>query len=482
MRQRDNDDWEPHHRASVRHRVAVEAARLLYHREIREYLHAKREAARRQGTVHLPSNWEVHEQLLLIARDVEGDEHARRLHQMRSAAVALMESLEAFSPRLIGSVLTGHIRKGSDIDIHVYTDDLDALGRALGAQGLAFEVEVVTTHKQGDARDFVHVRLPDLRGFEVEITVHPPESLRVPMRCGITGGAMRRAGAAEVRALLHEEPCPTPVAGWIGFTRPLSRDEVLSRIPELAACRGVLQDDRHHLDVLEHTWTVMEGLERVIDSGYARFGTHAAALGRHLQASSDQALLLLAGACHDLGKPACRSVDRKGRVRFPGHARQSADVARGIASRLGLDGTTARELGFVVELHFEAVLIPREGGEPSRIRRMLAGAGRRLPELALLSMCDVDAARGPASGASTVEEHGRFVEFLLAQFFEHGFLAHPVLPLAVAEIVEQYGPTDAATLDRLRDLLLDAYVDGEFEGREDGLELAGELLAASWER
>jgi len=38
---------------------------------------------------------------------------------MRVIALEAMQALERFSPRLIGSVATGHVRRGSDIDLHV---------------------------------------------------------------------------------------------------------------------------------------------------------------------------------------------------------------------------------------------------------------------------------------------------------------------------------------------------------------------------
>ena len=54
---------------------------------------------------------------------------------MRLDALRLMRLLARFRPRLIGSVRTGHVRKGSDIDIHIFcdslalvTDTLDELG------------------------------------------------------------------------------------------------------------------------------------------------------------------------------------------------------------------------------------------------------------------------------------------------------------------------------------------------------------------
>jgi hypothetical protein len=36
-----------------------------------------------------------------------------------------MRLLCRFRPRLIGSVMTGHVRKGSDIDLHLFSDSVE---------------------------------------------------------------------------------------------------------------------------------------------------------------------------------------------------------------------------------------------------------------------------------------------------------------------------------------------------------------------
>ena len=479
MKRRERSGWEPQHRASIRHRVAVEAARMLYHREVKEYFHAKREAARRQGTPHLPSNREVHEQLLFIARKVDGDEHLHRLIRMREQALSLMQLLEPYRPRLIGSVLTGHIRKGSDIDLHVYTEELDDVCRTLQEGGHDHVVEVVQTRKYGEPRDFVHVRLPDLGGFEVEITLYPIEALHTQPRCGITGGPMKRATLAELRQLIGRsqgELASLTPPGPFSLSSPLDEAEVGCLLPELLACRGVLQNNYHHLDVFQHTWEVVRGLERMVNSDFVRFGSWNVHLRQHFAQPEARTLLYLAGLCHDLGKPATQTFARDGRIRFPGHDHLGAEMARAIACRIGLDPETAAALASLIGCHLETVMIPPEGGEPSRIHRLFCKVGRRLPELALLSLADVEASRGPAQTLLRLEEHELFAHFLLEEYFDNGFLANPTVPVSVDDLTEQFGTLDAKTQSRLQDWLMAAFVDGDFEGREEGLALAAEFL------
>src|SRR5882762_6249747 len=130
----------------LRQAIALEAARLMYERVESEYFTAKRKAARRlcrRGVKpgDLPSNAEIRDQIQLFARIHEGDKRRQHLMDMRLEALRLMRLLRAFRPRLIGSVMTGHTRKGSDIDLHLFSDHLEPVTAALEEEGLQYDVE-----------------------------------------------------------------------------------------------------------------------------------------------------------------------------------------------------------------------------------------------------------------------------------------------------------------------------------------------------
>src|ERR1700693_4032285 len=130
----------------LRQAIALEAARLMYERVESEYYTAKRKAAKRlcrRGVKpeNLPSNAEIRDQIQVFARIHEGDKRTAHLRDMRLEALRLMRLLRLFRPRLIGSVMTGHVRKGSDIDIHVFTDAVGLLTDILEREGCQFAVQ-----------------------------------------------------------------------------------------------------------------------------------------------------------------------------------------------------------------------------------------------------------------------------------------------------------------------------------------------------
>src|SRR3954462_4399745 len=180
----------------LRQAIALEAARLMYERAESEYFSAKRKAAKRlcrRGVKpeDLPSNAEIREQIQLFARIHEGDKRTQNLRAMRVEALRLMRVLRAFRPRLIGSVMTGHVRKGSDIDLHVFCDSPALLTDLLEQQGCQFDVERKQVLKHGESRGFTHFHFFDR--FKSELPVSPEDRPHYVFKSSIPGKAIERA-------------------------------------------------------------------------------------------------------------------------------------------------------------------------------------------------------------------------------------------------------------------------------------------------
>src|SRR5947199_6606587 len=159
----------------LRQAIALEAARLMYERLESEYYTAKRKAAKRlcrRGVKpeDLPSNAEIREQIQVFARIHEGDKRTEHLRDMRLEALRLMRLLRPYRPRLIGSVMTGHVRKGSDIDLHVFSDSVSPIAELLENDGYRFDVERKQVLKHHETRVFTHVHVYDR--FDFELTVY----------------------------------------------------------------------------------------------------------------------------------------------------------------------------------------------------------------------------------------------------------------------------------------------------------------------
>ena len=349
----------------LRQAIALEAARLMYERTESEYFTAKRKAARRlcrRGVKpeDLPSNAEIRDQIQMFARLHEGEQRTTNLREMRVLALRLMRLLRPFKPRLIGSVMTGHVRKGSDIDLHVFTDSPARVTEILEREGYSFDVERKQIVKHGESRQFTHVHVFDR--FNFELTVYAEDKAHYVFKSSITGKAIERASIRELEELLAREYPGFDVEGELRASEEAVDPHQMFRML-LLPLEEVKGHPRHHPegDVLYHSLQVFEQARdrRPYDEEF-----------------------LLAALLHDVGK----GLD------------PADHVAAGLAA---LDGLITDRTRFLIAHHMEAHEY-RTGKLPGKLRRVLE-ASPDFEDLLLLRECD-DAGRVPGALVGTVEE------------------------------------------------------------------------------
>ncbi len=234
----------------------------MYERSEKEYFTAKRKAAAQLGVnfvrhpQELPSNREIRDQVQVMARMIEGDNRVRKLEDMRVRALRLMRLLAAFNPRLIGSTLTGHIRKGSDIDIHVFSNETGAITDVLDTYGYEYEVEHKRVIKHNHERMFTHIHVAGT--YTCELTIYTRDLVNYTFKSSITGTAIERASIAELEQLIareHPDADTSEEAETVGAVDPLLIWSLL-----LAPLESVGQDPVYHPegDALYHSLQAFE--------------------------------------------------------------------------------------------------------------------------------------------------------------------------------------------------------------------------------
>ncbi|HEY2509614.1 MAG TPA: SRPBCC family protein [Polyangiaceae bacterium] len=204
--------WERH--GGLRAAIAQLAAQIMYGEEVKQYFTAKRLAAKRLlGQTNakamryrpqdLPSNGEIKQALLELVTEIEGSARTRRLFAMRIVALEAMQALSRFTPRLIGSVATGHVRAGSDIDLHVFAYDAADVEMHVRGLGWVHETQRVSIVKHGKVMEFTHVLVPDV--FPIELTVYPPSELRNRPRSSTDGKPIVRVRESALRKICEAE-------------------------------------------------------------------------------------------------------------------------------------------------------------------------------------------------------------------------------------------------------------------------------------
>ena len=186
----------------------------MYREGVSEYFNAKRIAARRvlgkeaRGARFrpgdLPSNGEIRDAVRELAALAEGRVRTERLFAMRVTALRLMGELDRWHPRLIGSVHSGHARRGSDIDLHVFADSVEELETDLLLRGRAFDRKDVPIRVGNTFVTYTHVHLLD-EPFPVELSVYLPGERRMTTRSSTDGKTIDRVSPQRLRQLIRED-------------------------------------------------------------------------------------------------------------------------------------------------------------------------------------------------------------------------------------------------------------------------------------
>jgi hypothetical protein len=191
--------------ATLRERVAEEAARMMIEHGIRDFATAKRKAAERLRVNErgaLPSNALVEERVAARQRIFEPAGHTERLTTMRRTALRVMDELEDFEPRLVGPVLAGTATINAVIELHVFCDQVELVAATLTDRRYDYRsVERRYRFARSDS-----VRVPGFKliadQHEVLIEVFPEDGIRQAPLSPVDQRPMRRASRAVVSKLL----------------------------------------------------------------------------------------------------------------------------------------------------------------------------------------------------------------------------------------------------------------------------------------
>jgi predicted nucleotidyltransferase len=186
--------------------VVHEAARLLYYGFSEEYKDAKTEAAKTFGSNTLPSNFDIAVELDYISEQVEGPERELLLRRLRKEALEIMTLLSEFHPKLIGSVWRGTARKGSDIDIQVYSSTTGEVLRKLIGTYIIEKEERVFKTSNGETNRFYHVLVRLENGDEAEISVTCPERIGERRKDSVYEDNITGLSLSELKSVLLENP------------------------------------------------------------------------------------------------------------------------------------------------------------------------------------------------------------------------------------------------------------------------------------
>ena len=272
-------------------------------------------------------------------------------------------------------------------------------------------------------------------------------------------------------------------------------------LPELSALKGVKQSHPHVHDVWEHTLSVLGHLEDILSAlapGYnadntndlftglltLRIGRYREQFAAHFASSlntdrSVRAALFFAALYHDVEKPATRSVDETGRIRFFDHDVRGAQTTARRAEAFNLSNDEIERIRVIVQqhmrFHFFADRVEGDRQEPSRkaIYRFFRDAGEAGVDLVLLGLADLRGTRGPALAQETWTASLDVARVLLENYWEkrQETVAPPRL-LDGNELMRELGLEPGRIIGQLLEAIREGQATGKIESREQALQYA----------
>ncbi len=387
---------------------------------------------------------------------------------------------------------------GRDFTVNAIAIDLNAGDQIVDPLGGAIDLrerKLRACTPQSFQNDPVRVLRAVRQSLELELHILP-ETLR-----------LARAAASELKRVSVERQ-RDELFRMLEGTRPESALRLLLAVgvldyllPDLKEMRGVTQSAPHTLDVWEHTLKVLDGLERltgVLVGDYVEdsaadlvLGLAVLRLGRFRQQwvahfaeplvpdRNLRGLLMLAALYHDVGKPAVRSVEPDGRIRFLRHEKISAELAQSNGERLALSGAEIDRLSNIILGHMRVHQLSDRRQTVSRkaIYRFFRDAGPAGVDICLLSLADTLATYGVALDAEIWKRELDTCRTLLEAWWEHPEEAvRPARLVNGNEIMVHFHLAAGPQVGRLLEAIQEAQAEGLITDREAALAFADQWL------
>lgn len=251
---------------------------------------------------------------------------------------------------------------------------------------------------------------------------------------------------------------------------------------EMAEMKGCEQGGYHHLDVWGHSVATLENLEKLLLDLGKIFPEHAQGLEEYLVAipgSLDRKRLLKWGAIlHDVGKPQTRELREPGRWRFHGHDHAGAGVAELLLKKLKFARKDVQLICLIIEHHLRPLnLFNDEKKDPHDFYKFFRSTGAEAVGVLLISVADLQAARGPLVDPKRISEFLTMVRDMMIYYFREYFPAINTPELVkgrdlMAKLQMKPGPLMGELLKEIRE----AQYTGDLTNREEAFAFARKWL------
>jgi tRNA nucleotidyltransferase/poly(A) polymerase len=250
-------------------------------------------------------------------------------------------------------------------------------------------------------------------------------------------------------------------------------------LPELNATRQVTQSPPHVYDVFEHSLHAVEAAEHCEREHYMNVaeGAFGEQLADHFERRTSaertrRELLRLTLLLHDIGKPATRTVDAGGRIRYFGHEDVGVTLVEPVLRRLKFSGDEVALVKTTIAHHLRPILLAQSGISDRAVYRFFRDADDAGVDIAVHAWCD----QAATYGANMPEEVESALQAVIGRLLDRYYHAQATVvappPLVngkdVMELLKlEPGPRVGKLLDAVRE----AQAVGQVATREQALNL-----------
>ena len=191
----------------LRIRLAQEAAKWIVDNGLHDYSLARRKIAKShkiKNPAQLPRDLEIIDALRQYRRIFSRPEDDIALHHQRTAALEAMLFFEAFYPRLVGPVLEKTAAPHVPIELHLHTNDADAVQRFLEDNHIPARLRSQHIYLSRAQRQNVLVWQLWANGWAFDIVVLPETALHHAPFSTDAQRPISRASTRQLSALLAE--------------------------------------------------------------------------------------------------------------------------------------------------------------------------------------------------------------------------------------------------------------------------------------
>ena len=334
--------------------------------------------------------------------------------------------------------------------------------------------------EEDEARLLRAVRLSAELGFEIE----PDTESLIRQDCQLARLVPGERLREELLRLLA-------LSGAGDVVRYLDRLSLLAEvIPELGVMKGVEQPKEHYWGVFDHSVETVATVEFLLRESQWKYDKEdllavtpwSEEISQHFDeevssGSNRRLLLKLSGLLHDIAKPATKTVDETGKMRFLGHGKQGAAMAAAILERLRFSGREIRLVENLVYHHLRPAQMANDGLPTSRAIyryfRDTEGAGI---DVLFLALADYLATQGPRLDIKEWQQHNQLMNYILTEHFEQQAVTLPIKLIDGHDLMEVFGLSPGPLFGELLTEVREAQAAGELNTKEEAIGLVRKEL------